>query len=92
MPPNFTSHYVQTKHLLRTRGRSVPSGRTVRRTSNGYKGRFNLIRVVRKRQVQTIRRPRPNGPRPSNLTHLSIDQETLHWRIVRPPRPDDPRL
>jgi hypothetical protein len=33
-PPQNSNHYVQLAQILRTRGRSAPLGRTVRRTSN----------------------------------------------------------
>jgi hypothetical protein len=45
---NTHSRYVQLAQLLRTRGRSGPHGRTVRRTSNGYIDRLKHVRVVRK--------------------------------------------
>jgi hypothetical protein len=34
-PPHNSNRYVQLAQFLRTRGRSAPLGRTVRRTSNG---------------------------------------------------------
>jgi hypothetical protein len=45
------SRYVQLAQLLRTRRRSAPYGRTVRRTSNDYIDRLKPVRAVRKVKV-----------------------------------------
>jgi hypothetical protein len=47
-PQHIHSRYVQLAQLLRTRGRTVPYGWMVRRTSNGYINRLNPVRDVRK--------------------------------------------
>jgi hypothetical protein len=41
---------VQLVQVLRTSGQSAPHGRTVRRTSNGYKERLKPVSAVRKNQ------------------------------------------
>jgi hypothetical protein len=61
--------YVQLAHVMRTRGRSAPHGRTVRRTSNGYKDCLKPINAVRKSQPQMVRLPRSDGPRPDNMEY-----------------------
>jgi hypothetical protein len=68
------SRYVQLAHVLRTRGRSASYGRTVCRTSNGYKDRLKLASAVEKSQTWTIHPPRPDGPGPVNMKCESTDQ------------------
>jgi hypothetical protein len=65
------SHYVQLAQLLRTRGRPAPHGRTVRRTSNNYKGRLKPVSAVRKSQARTVHPPGPDSSGPVNLEYQS---------------------
>jgi hypothetical protein len=41
-PPHNSNRYVFEAHILRTCGRSVPFGRTLRRTSNDYNSCLKL--------------------------------------------------
>jgi hypothetical protein len=72
----FSNHYVQDVHFMHTCGQSVPSGRKVRCNYNSYTWCLNPVRSIRKRQVQTVRSPQPDGPRPSNKNHPSSIQTT----------------
>jgi hypothetical protein len=83
---------VLEAHILRTRVRSAPYGRTIHHTGNGYNSCLKLVSAVRKSQVRTVRQPRPDGSRPSNLKHQSTDQVDLHERTFRPSGLDDPHL
>jgi hypothetical protein len=67
-PPRVTSRYVQLAQFLRTRGRSVPYGRTVRRTSNDYIDRLKPVRAIRKVKVG---RSAHRGRTVRNLTTLN---------------------
>jgi hypothetical protein len=69
-----TSHYVQLAQILRTRGLSVPYGRMVHRTSNGYNAHLKPVSAVRKNQAQTVCQPRPNSPGPVKKKCQSTDQ------------------
>jgi hypothetical protein len=77
-PPHNFNRYVLEAHILRTRGRSAPYGRTVRHTSNNYNPHSKHVSAVRKSQAQTVRQPQPNGSRPIDLKHQSTDQVDLH--------------
>jgi hypothetical protein len=81
---------VQLVQVLRTRGRSAPHGRTVRRTSNGYKYRLKPVSAVIKSQAWTVRPPRPDGPGPVNMEYQSTSQLKQPERTVRQPWPDGP--
>jgi hypothetical protein len=54
-PQHKPSHYVQLAHVLRTRGRSAPHGRTVHHTNNGYNDRLKLVSAIKKSQARTVR-------------------------------------
>jgi hypothetical protein len=47
----------------------APHGRTVRRTSNGYKDHLKHVGAVRKSQARTIHPTGPDGPRPVNMEY-----------------------
>jgi hypothetical protein len=66
-PPHISNCYVQLAQLLRTRERSVPYGRMVRRTSNDYNSCLKHVIAVRKCQARTVRQPRLDGLGPSNI-------------------------
>jgi hypothetical protein len=83
---------VQIAQLLRTRGRSAPHGRTVRRTSNGYKDHLKHVSVVRKSQARTVRPPEPDGPGSVNLEYQSTGQSKQSERIVRHSWSDGPHI
>jgi hypothetical protein len=67
-PQHICSRYVQLAQFLRTRGRSAPYGRTVRRTNNDYIDRLKPVRAVRKVKVGWSAYW---GRTVWNLTHLS---------------------
>jgi hypothetical protein len=69
--------YVQLAQLLRTRGRSAPLGRTVRRTSNDQISRLKYVRAARKSEVRTVRQPWSDRPKPGNKEHQSSDHDKL---------------
>jgi hypothetical protein len=81
---------VQLAQLLHTRGRFVPHGRTIRRTSNSYKDHLKPVSAVRKSQARTVRPPRPEGLGPVNLENQSTGQLKQSERAVRHSWPDGP--
>jgi hypothetical protein len=91
-PQHKTSHYVQLAHVLRTRGRFTPYGRTIRRTSNDYNSRLKRVRAIRKSQALTVHLSRPDGPGPVNMRCQSTDYIEHHGRTIRQPWPDCPPL
>jgi hypothetical protein len=66
-PQHKASRYVQLAHILRTRGRSAPYGRTVHCTSNSYNSHLKHVSAVRKSQAWMVRQPRLDGPGPVNM-------------------------
>jgi hypothetical protein len=81
---------VQLAQVLCTHGLSAPQGRTVCRTSNGYKVRLKPISAVRKSQARTVRPPGPDGPGPINMEYHSTGQLKQPERTVHQPWPDGP--
>jgi hypothetical protein len=74
---------VQLAHVLRTRGRSAPYGRTFPRTSNDYKDRLKHVSAVRKSQARTVRPPRLDGLGPVNMNYQTTYQFKQPGRTVR---------
>jgi hypothetical protein len=76
-PLHISNRYVQLAQLLRTRGWSAPLGWMVRRTCNDYISCLKYVRAVRKSEVQTVRQPWPDCPKPGNMEHQSSDHDEL---------------